>query len=126
VFHLSSNGTTSEGTTPLQTTLANQMALQFDDTLGYNTDVAITNLASSAATVTATVLDQNGNTLGNYSLSLGANGHTSFVVPSQFGVTNNQTGIIQFTNTSGGNLGGVGLRASTTTGTFTTVPVIIP
>ncbi len=126
VFHLSSNGTTSEGTTPLQTTFASQMQLQFDDTAGYNTDLGIANLSTTAATVTATVLDQNGNPLGTYSLSLPALGHTSFVIPSQFGVTNNQTGVIQFANTSGGNLGGVGLRASTITGTFTSVPVIIP
>jgi sugar lactone lactonase YvrE len=126
VFHLSSNGTTSEGTTPLQTTFASSMHLQFDDTAGYNTDVAVANLSTNAATVTATVFDQNGNTLGTYSLSLGAQGHTSFVIPSQFGVTNNQIGLIQFTNTSGGTLGGVGLRASTVTGTFTTVPVIVP
>jgi hypothetical protein len=126
VFRLSSNGSTSEGTTPLQTTFASQMALQFDDTAGYNTDVAVANLSANAATVSASVMDQNGNLLGTYSLSLPAMGHTSFVVPSQFGVTNNQIGLIQFSNSSGGNLGGVGLRANTVTGTFTTVPVIIP
>ncbi len=126
VFHLSSNGTTSEGTTPLQTVFASQMQLQFDDTAGYNTDLAIANLSNNSATVTATVLDQNGNLLGTYSLSLGALGHTSFVVPNQFGVTNNQIGVVQFTSSSNGNIAGVGLRASTTTGTFTTVPIIVP
>jgi hypothetical protein len=125
---LNASGAVSEGTTPLQTQFESKLDLPFDDTSGYNTDLAITNPTNSATTVTATFYDPNGNLLGNYSVPLGAYGHTAFVFPNQFGVTANQQGIAQFTSSSGGNLAGVGLRANTgaATGTFTSVPIILP
>jgi hypothetical protein len=126
IFRQTTNGTTSEGTTPLQTQFESKLLVPFDDTGGFLTAVAVANVSTSPATITATVLDTNGNQLGTYSVPLAGNGHTSFVFPSQFAVTTNQQGMVQFTNTSGGNLAGVGLRASTTTGTFTSIPVILP
>jgi hypothetical protein len=128
IFRLTINGAVSEGTSPLQTQFESKLDVPFDNTSGYNTDLAIANLSTSATTVTATVLDQNGNLLGTYSLPLNANGHTAFVFPSQFGVTANQQGLVQFVSSSGGSLAGVGLRANTgsATGTFTSVPVILP
>jgi sugar lactone lactonase YvrE len=121
-------GAVSEGTSPLQTQFESRMDLQFDNTGSFNTDLAIVNLSTSATTVTATVLDSNGNLLGTYSLSLNANGHTAFLFPIQFPVSANQQGVVQFVSNSGSNLAGVGLRANTgaATGTFTSVPVILP
>ncbi len=116
----------SEGTAPLQTNFESKMDLPFDDTGSFVTGVAVANLSTSASTITATVLDSNGNQLGSYSLLLPASGHTSFLFPSQFAVTTNQVGVVQFLNTSGGGVAGVGLRANTATGTFTSVPVILP
>jgi sugar lactone lactonase YvrE len=126
IFRQLSNGSASEGTTPLQTQFESKMDVPFDNTGGFVTAVAVANISPSPATITATVLDVNGNLLGTYSVPLGANGHTSFLFPSQFAVTTNQQGIVQFINSAGGNVAGVGLRASTTTGTFTSVPVILP
>ena len=124
---LNSTGAVSEGTSPLQTQFESRLDVPYDNTGGYNTDLAIANLATTAATVTATVLDQNGNLLGTYSVSLNASGHTAFVFPSQFGVSANQQGLVQFVSNAG-NLAGVALRANTgaATGTFTSVPVILP
>ena len=121
-----STGVTAEGTTPLQTVFESKIDVPYDDTSGYDTAVAIANLASTAATVTATVFDTSGNQLGTYSIQLAANGHSSFLFPTQFAVTQGQQGIVQFNNTSGGNLAGVALRASTGTNSFTSVPVILP
>jgi len=120
------NGATSEGTSPLQTSLPSKMYLLFDDTAGFLTAVAIANPSTTPATISASVLDANGNPIGTYSFSLDANGHTSFVLPDKFAVTGGQQGIVQFQNTSGGSLAGVGLRASTASGTFTSLPVILP
>jgi sugar lactone lactonase YvrE len=120
------NNGASEGTTQLQNNVESKMDLPFDNTGGFVTGVAVANLSSSGATVTATVLDLNGNQIGTYSLQLNAYGHTSFLFPTQFAVSANLQGIVQFSNTNGGNLAGVGLRASTTTGTFTSIPVILP
>jgi sugar lactone lactonase YvrE len=116
----------SEGTSPLQTNFESRMDLPFDDTGAFVTGVAVANLSTNATTITATVLDVNGNQLGSYSLQLPASGHTSFLFPSQFAVTTGQQGVVQFLNTNGGGVAGVGLRANTATGTFTSIPVILP
>jgi hypothetical protein len=126
IFHTLANGQTSEGTSPLQTQFGSKMVVPFDNTGGFVTGVAVANLSTTAATITATVLDLNGNQIGTYSLQLPANGHTSFLFPSQFAVSTNQQGIVQFSSNSGGSLAGVGLRATATAGTFTSVPVILP
>jgi len=127
VFRTASGTSASEGTTQLQTTFESKMDLQFDNTGGFNTSVAVANLSPSPVNVTATVFDIGGNQIGTYTLPqpLAGYGHTAFVMPSQFAVTANQQGIVQFSS-PGGSLAGVGLRASTTTGTFTSVPVILP
>jgi DNA-binding beta-propeller fold protein YncE len=129
VFRTAANGIQAEeGTSPLQTTFESKMDLQFDNTGGFVTAVALVNLSPSPASITATVLDVSGVQIGTYSVQLQGNGHSSFVFtdPSGFPVTANKQGIVQFLNTSGGAVAGVGLRASTTTGTFTSVPVILP
>ena len=102
------------------------MYMPFDNTGGFVTGVAVDNVSPNAATITAIVLDTNGNQLGSYAIQLPGNGHTSFLFPSQFAVTTNQQGLVQFINSSGGAIAGVGLRASTITGAFTSVPVIFP
>jgi len=123
IFRTASGGTASEGTTTLQTQFGSKMDLPFDDTGSFVTGVAVANISSSPTTVTATVLDLSGNQIGTYTLQMRANEHTSFLFPDRFAVTANQQGLVQFVSSSGG-LGGVGLRASTTTGTFTSLPVI--
>jgi sugar lactone lactonase YvrE len=126
IFETPVNTTTSEGTATLQTNLESKMDLPFDDTGGYVTGVAVANASASATTVTATVYDNNGNQLGAYNFPLPAYGHTSFLFPTQFAVTGNQQGLVQFQSSSGGPLSGVGLRANTASGSFTSVPVILP
>ncbi len=126
IFRTASNGTASEGTTPLQTVFESKMDVFYDDTGSFVTGVAVANLSTNTATITATISDVNGVQLGTQSITLPANGHTSFLFPSQFAVTTNQQGLVQFQSSTGGALAGVGLRANTATGTFTSVPVILP
>jgi sugar lactone lactonase YvrE len=125
IFQTASNGTGSAGTSPLQTQLESRMDLPFDNTGFYESDVAIANLGTTAATITATILDTNGVQLGTQSLTIPANGHSSFRIPIQFAVTAGRTGLIQFQNPVG-NIAGVGLRANTQAGSFTSIPVILP
>jgi sugar lactone lactonase YvrE len=125
IFRTVSSTVTSEGTTPLQTTFGSKLIVPFDDTGSFVTGFAVSNLSAAPATVTVTVIDISGNQLGTCSLSLGANGHRSDLFPNTCAVSANQQGIVQFVS-SGGGLAGVGLRASTTSGTFTSVPVVLP
>jgi sugar lactone lactonase YvrE len=126
VFRSNNNGVISEGTTPLQTTFESKLDIPYDDTAGYVTGYAVSNLSTSPTTITMTVLDISGNQLGTCSFSLNGSGHHSDLFPSQCAVAANQQGIVQFNSTSGGSLAGVGLRASTTAGTFTSIPVVLP
>jgi hypothetical protein len=113
------NGLASEGTVPLATPSPATIILPFDDTNGFVMGVALANLSASAANITATVWDGNGNQVGTQSFSIAANGHTSFVLPTQIPKTAGITGIVQFQ--SSGEIAGLGLRFSPF-GTFTSVP----
>lgn len=112
-----------EGTVPLQTLLTTaSMTLPFDNTSGFNNGVAIGTLSNSAATITATFFDINGNPLGTaQTLDLAANGHTSFMLYAQYPFTANKQGVAVFT---GAGVMGLGLRASPY-GTLTSVPTIL-
>jgi hypothetical protein len=112
-----------EGTVPLQTQLTpTTMVLPFDNTNGFNNGVAIGTLSNSAATITATFYDINGNALGTpQAIPLAANGHTSFMLYLQYPFTANKQGSVVFTGTT---VMGLGLRASPY-GTLTSVPTIL-
>jgi hypothetical protein len=114
----------SEGTSPLQTQLASTIDLPYDNRAGFVTAVALANLTANAATITATIWDPTGIQLAVQSITLPANGHSSFLLPTLFAATLGQQGIVQF-QSSAGSLGGVGLRASPQ-GAFTSVPIILP
>ncbi len=110
-----------EGTVALQTQLSpTLMVVPFDNTNGFATGIALGNLSTSPADFTATFYDDKGNPLGTpQTISLPGNGHTSFILNSQYGFTSNLSGIMEIT---GGELMGVGLRASPY-GTLTDIPV---
>ena len=96
----------------------------YDNRSGFTTAAALANLSANAATITASIWDPTGVVLGTQTLQLPANGHTSFLLPSQFAVTSGLQGTVQF-QSSAGNLAGVGLQASPQ-GTFTSVPLSSP
>lgn len=115
------NGSPSEGTVPLQTTFPSMITLAYDDTAGFVMGVALANLSTSAANVTATIWDDSGNQHGIQTIPIAGNGHTSFVLPTQIPATTGRRGIVQFQ--SPGGLAGLGLRFSPF-GTFTSVPTL--
>jgi hypothetical protein len=80
------------------------------------------NATSDAVIVTATIRDDNGAQIGLQAVALPAMGHTAFAVPDRFSVTSGRRGIIEFRNTAGGAVTGLGLRFSPF-GSFTSIPV---
>jgi len=115
--------TPSEGTVPLQTAAQAALVVPYDNTQGFVTGVALANLSSTAASITATIWDEFGNRLGAPTIALPASGHTSFVATSTLPVTAANRGIIQFQNSAGNAIDGLGLRFSPY-GTFTSVPTV--
>ena len=117
-------GSPSEGTVPLQSQFPSTMTLAYDNSAGFVMGVAIANLSTASADITATVWDDSGVQLGTQVITIAGSGHTSFVLPSQIPVTAGKRGIVQFQSTAPGGIGGLGLRFSPF-GTFTSVPTML-
>ncbi len=116
-------GSPQEGTVPLQTTFPATLTLPYDNTTGFTTGVALANLASTSASVTASAWDDNGSLIGRQSIQFAASGHTSFDLPTLIPQTTGKLGIITFDSGATGGIAGLGLRFSPFS-TFTSVPVI--
>ena len=118
-------GSPSEGTVPLQTQFPSSFTLPYDNTAGFSMGVALANLSTSTANITATMWDVNGNQLGTENFTVAGSGHTAFTLPQQWALTAGQQGIIQFQSNATGGIAGLGLRFSPF-GTFTSVSTILP
>lgn len=116
-------GPASEGTVPLVTDPPSSLILPFDNTSGFVMGVALANLGLKATTISATVMDDSGKTLGIQFFNMGGNDHTSFVLPTLIPLTAGKRGLVQFVSSSDMGLGGLGLRFSSF-GTFTSVPTL--
>lgn len=117
-----SGGQASEGTVPLQTDFPYSLGLPYDNTTGFVMGVALANLSPTPQNITVQISDVNGNSLSTQTVSIAGNGHTSFVLPTQFPVTQGNLGVMKFTGNGG--LSGLGLRFSPF-GTFTSVPTAV-
>jgi hypothetical protein len=114
-------GSPSEGTAPLQAQLASTITLPYDNTSGFVMGVALANLSTTLANITATLWDDSGNQLGTQTLTIGASGHMAFVLPNQLTLTAGKRGIVRFQSAASAGIAGLGLRFSPF-GTFTSVP----
>lgn len=117
-------GTPQEGTVPLQSQFPSTITLPYDNTAGFSTGVALSNLSTSSTGVLAMVYDDSGNLLGNQNIEVVGNGHTSFSLPDKLPLSAGKQGIVTFQSTAIGGIGGLGLRFSPF-GTFTSVPTLI-
>jgi hypothetical protein len=126
----------SEAAVPLQSQIGASISLPFDNTGGYSTGIAIVNLSSWQANITATVWDENGTQLVVQPVALtktdsAGNGHDSFMLPDRLAVTAGKRGIVQFQSNPlspfapVGPLTGLGLKADPN-GLFTAIPTIMP
>ena len=116
-------GSPSEGTAPLETQFSSTLTLPYDNTAGFVMGVALANLSTASADITATIWDDSGNPLGTQILTIDGSGHRAFVLPNQFAVTAGKRGIVRFQGAAAGGITGVGLRFSPF-GTFTSVPTM--
>lgn len=123
IFRTVAAGQASEGTVALQTQFPTAMVLPFENVDGFVMGVALANLSPAAATVTATVWDDAGTLVGTATLDpIPGNGHTSFVLPNQVGLTGGKRGIVRFQTSGAAGVAGLGLRFLNVQNTFTSVP----
>jgi len=113
----------AEGTVPLETQFPSTITLPYDNTAGFVMGVALANLSTVSANITASIWDDRGNQLGTQIFAMVGNGHTSFALPNQIPFTAGKRGIVKFQSSAVGGLAGLGLRFSPF-GTFTSVPTM--
>jgi hypothetical protein len=118
------NDKPSEASVPIQTTAPAGLMLPYDMTSGYVVGVALVNLASDPANISAKVWDEDGTLLDVQQLQLSGNAHTSFVLTDRLSATSGRRGLVQFQSPSGG-VSTLGLRFSPA-GPFANVNVILP
>jgi len=116
-------GPSSEGAVPFQAQFPSTLTLPYDNTAGFVMSVAIANLSTTSANITATIWDDSGNRLGTQTIAIAGSGHTSFILPNQLPVTTGKRGIVQFQSPASDGIAGLGLRFSPFA-TFTSIPMI--
>ena len=114
-----------EAIVPLESRNAAAYILAFDNLNGVATGVAISNLASTPASVPVVIRDSVGNHIGSDTINLAGNGHSAFVLSTQFLATANQAGSVEFDTPPAGNISVLGIRFDPS-GVFSTIPVVTP
>ena len=121
IFHF--DPTQQEAVVPMETRAAGSYLLAFDNTNNVLTGVAIDNISTSAASIPVIIRTDLGTQIDAEVLPLPANGHTSFVLSTQYALTSNIRGTIEFDASSGSQISVLGIRY-TPPGTLTTIPAL--
>ncbi|HSR09626.1 MAG TPA: hypothetical protein VLM42_21015 [Bryobacteraceae bacterium] len=126
IFHLIPGA--QEAVVPMETRNASSYLLAFDNTNGVVLGIAVDNVSSQAAVIPVVIRDETGAVIGTpvAPLSLAANGHTSFVLSTQYPVTAGKHGTIEFDTPGSGPISVLGIRTTPlgTTNTLTTIPAL--
>jgi len=127
IFH--QNVTTQEAVVALETRNASSYLLAFDNTSNLVLGVAVANLSAQNAVIPVIIRDDSGVVISapGTTVSLGANGHTSFVLSDPvagFPVTANIRGTIEFDTPAGGRINVLGIRFTPPNNALTTIPAL--
>ena len=120
IFRYAPNG--QEAVVPLEDRTANAYVLAFDNTGGVATGVAVSNASPQPVTFPVTIRNEAGELVGSSTITLPANGHTSFVLSDRFVFSRNLRGTVEFGATTG-KIAVIGIRTPPRL-TFTTLPAL--
>jgi sugar lactone lactonase YvrE len=124
IFRIQGSG--QEAVVPLETRASGTFVLAYDNTGVLGTGVSLANVSAAAASVPVRVRDDTGTTLTTGTISLAANGHTSFLLTDAthgYPVTAGKRGTVEFQTPAGGQIGALGIRAVGSS-IITTIPVL--
>ena len=122
IFHLIPGA--QEAVVPMETRNASSYLLAFDSTNGVVLGVAVGNVSAQPANIAVVIRDDTGAQIGTGSLALAGSGHTSFVLSTQFPVTANKRGTVEFDTPPGGQISALGIRFTPPNFVMTTIPVL--
>jgi hypothetical protein len=108
---------------PIENRNAGSYVLYFDNTSGFATGVALANTTTQTVAVTVTVRDDTGAAVSSNTISLPAQGHTSFNLIDRYSTTAQKRGTVEFKTPANGQIGVLGLSFSPA-GAFSTIPVL--
>jgi hypothetical protein len=114
--------TGQEAVVPLETHNAPSYVLAFDNTGVLGTGVAIANVAAQPANIPVVIRDDTGAQIGMDTISLAAQGHTSFMLTGNYAATAAKRGTIEFDAPLSDQITALGLRANGSA--LTTLPVL--
>ena len=114
-----------EASVTVETRNPTAFILPFNYTNGYLTGIAVANLTNQQVSIPVVLRDDTGAILGGAaaSISLSANGHTSFMLADNYSVVANHYGTLELDTPAGGQISALGIRA-TPAGAITSVPVL--
>jgi hypothetical protein len=112
-----------EASVPLETRSANAYVLAFDNTDGLTTGLALSNVANLPGDVMVNVRDEAGMLIQSDTISLPAQGHTSFMLPDRYATAAGKRGTVEFVTPTGGRTSALGFRTNAD-GTLTAIPVL--
>jgi len=121
IFTLDVPGRQNQDGTAQAAASATRFLVPFDNTNGFITSVALANPTSASESITVGFQPASGASSQLTPITLPANGHTSFTVPTQFATTTGQKGLLEFYAASG-SISILALRFNPT-GAFTAAPV---
>ena len=119
IFRYNPNG--QEAVVPMESRNASGYLIAFDNTNDTVTGVAINSISSQVANISVVIRDDTGNQIGTGSIPLNANGHTSFILTTQYPTTANIRGTVEFDTPAGAEISVLGIRSPPAL-TFTTLP----
>ena len=115
--------TGQEAVVPMETRNASSYILAFDNTGGTATGIAVSTSSPQAVSVPVVIRDDSGAQIGSGTIPLAANGHSAFVLGSQFPATAGVRGTLEFDASGGGPIGVLGIRTPPAD-TFTALPAL--
>ena len=113
----------NEAVVPLQTGNAGGYIIPFDNTAGTGTGIAVSNNSAQPASISAIFRNSAGAQVGTATIALAAHGHSAIVLQSQYPVTANIQGTVEFDAPAGVQIGALGIRTPIAH-TFTTLPAL--
>ncbi len=116
--------TAQEAVVPMETRNASSYLLAFDNTNGVTLGVAVDNVSTLAGNVGLIIRDDKGLQLTTGSLAISPSGHTSFVLSTQYPVTDGKRGTVEFDTPPGGQISVLGIRFTPPNNALTTIPAL--
>ena len=117
--------TTQEAVVPMETRNASSYLLPFDNTNGLVLGIALANISAQAVTVQVVIRDDTGAPMTpGPPIQLAAGDHYQFGLATQFPITANKRGTIEFDTPSPGQISVLGLRFTPPNNALTTIPAL--